>query len=84
MALIKPITDRVGYREGSVDAVQRDLNALAKKHGLIGCVLIEFTRDRVGVRSCGFNDEFCKVMDALGTRILTDIDDGRHDPLEHL
>jgi len=23
-------------------------------------------------------------MDTLGTRILTDIDDGRHDPLEQL
>lgn len=81
----RPIAERQGYREGSSrDALQRDLSALATKHGLIGCVLIEFTNDRVGARSCGVNDEFCQAMTTLGTRILTDIDDGRHDPLEHL
>jgi len=83
--LDKPITAREGYKEGnSRDALQRDLSALATKHGLMGCVLIEFTRERVGCRSVGFNDEFCRAMDTLGTRILTDIDDGRHDPLEQL
>lgn len=86
--LDKPITERKGYREdhqeGSPDALQRDLSALAKTHGLLGCVLIQFTRDRVGGRSWAVNDEFCKAMDVLNTRILTDIDDGRHDPLEHL
>lgn len=87
MALItKPITNRPGYQEGHrADDLQRDLNALATKHGLTGCVLIEFTPDfRVGCRSVGKTDEFCIAMDNLGTRILTDIDDGRHDPLEHL
>jgi hypothetical protein len=48
-------------------------------------VLVEFTRDlRVGVRSCGETDLFRKAMDALARRIPTDIDDGRHDPLEHM
>jgi hypothetical protein len=87
MALIdKPIADRPGYRESNQrDALQRDLSALATKHNLFGCVLVEFTRDeRVGVRSCGVTDEFCAAMTTLGSRILTDIDDGRHDPLEHL
>lgn len=86
MTLItKEISERPGYREDNiVDALQRDLNALAVKHGLIGCVLVEFRCERVGVRSCGKTDEFCKAMDTLGTRILTDIDDGRHDPLELL
>lgn len=87
MAVIdKPIQKRAGYREGSNrDQLQRDLSALATKHGLLGCVLVQFSPDmRVGTRSCGFNDEFCKAMDTLGTRILTDIDDGRHDPLEQM
>lgn len=84
----KPIHQRAGYRQeqqdGSPDAVQRDLAALARKHGLLGCVFIQFTRDRVGCRSWGVTDEFGRAMDTLGTRVLTDIDDGRHDPLEHI
>ncbi len=84
--ITKPITERPGYHKGNkTDQLQRDLNALATKHGLFGCVLIEFTRDmRVGCRSVGETDEFCRAMDTLGTRILTDIDDGRHDPLEQM
>lgn len=87
MALIdKPISERFGYSsEGRADTLQRDLNALATKHDLLGCVLVQFTRDkRVGVRSCGITDVFCDAMTTLGTHILTDIDDGRHDPLEHM
>lgn len=89
MALIdKPITERQGYQQveqvGRPDALQRDLGAMARKHGLYGCVLIQFTNDRFGSRSWAVNDEFCRAMDTLGTRILTDIDDGRHDPLEQI
>jgi hypothetical protein len=86
MALIdKPITERAGYREASrADALQRDLSSLATKHGLLGCVLVQFTRTEVGARSYGVTDKFCDAMDTLATRILTDIDDGRHDPLEHM
>jgi len=84
----RPINERTGYQEeyqeGRPDALQRDLGALAKKHGLLGCVLIQFTRDRVGGRSWAINDEMCGAMDTLNTRILTDIDDGRHDPLESI
>jgi hypothetical protein len=81
----RPISERPGYREGSgVDELQRDLDELRKKHGLVGVVLVEFTRDRVGVRSSGEGDLFRKAMDTLARRILTDIDDGRHDPLEHM
>ena len=77
----KPISERAGYREEhKPDDIQRDLAALARKHRLIGCVLIEFVGERVGIRSWGVDDEFCKAMDTLGTRVLTDIDDGRHDP----
>ena len=60
------------------------LSALARKHGLIGCVLVQFDHERVGVRSWAVTDEFCKEMAALAPRILTDIDDGRHDPLEQM
>jgi hypothetical protein len=81
----RPLSKRPGYREGSgADELQRDLDELRKKHGLIGVVLVEFTRDRVGVRSCGESDLFGRTMDTLARRILTDIDDGRHDPLEHM
>ena len=83
--LTKPIHERRGYRERiNPDALQRDLGALARKHGLMGCVLVQFTADRVGARSWGENDVACAGMTALATRILTDIDDGRHDPLERL
>jgi hypothetical protein len=34
-------------------------------------VLVEFTRDLVGVRSCGENDLFRKAMDTLARRIMT-------------
>jgi hypothetical protein len=81
----RPISERPGYREGTgSDELQRDLDELRIKHGLIGCVLVEFARDRVSARSCGESDLFRKAMDTLARRILTDIDDGRHDPLEHM
>lgn len=87
--LDKPIHQRHGYREGDPsrpDAVQRDLAALATKHGLSGCVLIQFdfTASRIGGRSWGRTEKIMRAMDTLGARILTDIDDGRHDPLEQL
>lgn len=83
--LNKPIHQRAGYNEArKPDELQRDLSALARKHGLTGCVLVQFAGERIGIRSWGVTDEFCAAMDTLGTRILTDIDDGRHDPLEHL
>lgn len=86
--LDKPIHERSGFREekqaGKPDALQRDLAALASKHGLWGCVLVQFYGERVGVRSWGMNDIACSGMTTLGDRILTDIDDGRHDPLDHI
>lgn len=76
---------RPGYQESAApDALQRDLGALARKHGLFGCVLVQFDTDRVGVRSWGKNEIACAGMTFLADRILTDIDDGRHDPLEFL
>jgi hypothetical protein len=83
--ITKPIEQRAGYREvAEPDEFQRDLAALAEKHGLMGCLLIQFDRERVGARSWGINEQICAAMDTLGTRILTDIDDGRHDPLEQM
>ncbi len=79
------IHQRQGYEERvAPDALQRDLGALARKHGLMGCVLVQFDFERIGVRSWGVNDLACAGMTSLGNRILTDIDDGRHDPLEFL
>lgn len=81
-AIRRPLIERPGYHEGNKrDELQRDLNALATKHKLFGCVLVEFTRDmRVGVRTVAETDLFLAAMDKVATEILIDIDDGRHDP----
>jgi hypothetical protein len=83
--ITKPISERAGCItvEKPDDELQRDLRAMASKHGLIGCVLVQFTRERVGTRSWAINDMVCKEMTRLADRIITDIDDGRHDPLAH-
>jgi hypothetical protein len=81
----KALEAREGYRESSKpDDLQRELGALASRHGLFGCVLVQFGSGRVGVRSWGVNELACAAMTSLGDRILIDIDDGRHDPLEHI
>jgi hypothetical protein len=84
----KPLAERPTYRETpqdtNPDALQRDLAVLAAKHGLTGCVLVQFDTERVGVRSWGTGPMWCEAMTTLAYRVLTDIDDGRHDPLEHI
>lgn len=79
----KPITERNGYRGEDVSQcpIQHDLEKIMLKHNLHGCVLVSFDDDRVGTRSCGKVQTFSDAMDALAVRILTDIDDGRHNPL---
>ncbi len=82
-----PIGLRAGYSHlTEPDALQRDLGELARKHGLTGCVLVQLlaAQERIGVRSWGVNEGILLGMDWLATRILTDIDDGRHDPPPHL
>lgn len=72
------------YREvrNPKDSLQRDLGELAKRHGLTGVVLIQFDTERVGCRSWGVAPAMMRAMDAIGTRVLSDISAGRHDPLE--
>jgi hypothetical protein len=57
---------------------------MARRHGLSGVVLIQFDfkAERVGCRSWGVNAATMRAMDSIGTRVLEDIDVGRHDPLE--
>lgn len=86
--ITRPIQARDGFSQVAKpdDELQHDLRILAIKHHLSGCVLVQFTFDdmRVGTRCWGFNDTVCSAMTTLAERILTDIDDGRHDPLEHI
>lgn len=79
------LEDRPGYTEKAApDALQRDLGKLLIKHGITGLLLIDFSGDRISVRCCGKTPEFMSCMDALGKRVLTDIDDGRHDDVPGL
>lgn len=52
--------------------LSRELGELARKHKLIGCVL---------VNSCG-EGGFATYTSALADQILTAIDDGKFDPQE--
>lgn len=78
------IEKRPDYRvtQRPADSLQRGLRDLAERHGLTGVVLIQFDTERVGCRSWGISDAMMREMDNIGTRVLTDIVEGRHDPLE--
>lgn len=77
-----PLEGRPGLTTGDpeTDPLARDLGQLAKRHGLKGCVLISFKRDRVGVNSSGEPDLFGRAMERLGDELLAAIDDGKFDP----
>lgn len=76
-----PLHGRPGLQIDARDgrALGKDVGILAKAHGLVGCVLISFKGDRVGVNSSGEGD-FAAHMETLGDRILAAIDDGQFDP----
>jgi hypothetical protein len=79
----KPLEQRRGY-VGDDDPnhpVQVALRAIAVKHGYTGVVLVMFGGERVGARSWGSEDTMGDLMDGLAQRFLTDIDDGKHDPI---
>lgn len=80
------IDKRPDYRvtQRPKDSLQRALREMAEQHGLTGAVLIQFDSERVGCRSWGVSDAMMKEMDKIGTRVLTDIVEGRHDPLDHI
>ena len=79
-----PLSGRPGLRtEGpATNALARDLGQLAKRHGLMGCVLISFKGDRMGVNSSGEPARFCRAMTRLGDQLLAAIADGKLDPDE--
>jgi hypothetical protein len=81
-----PLEKLPGYRvtQRPADVLQRELSELAKRHGLTGVVLIQFDRERVGCRSWGVTPAMAAEMDKIGSRVLKDIGEGRHDPLEHI
>jgi hypothetical protein len=80
----RPLSERPGYREGSgADELQRDLDELRKTRA--DRCRARRVRARPRRRAViGETDQSRKAMDTLARRILTDIDDGRHEPLEHM
>jgi hypothetical protein len=75
-----PLEKREGYRAEPNHELVEALRELRETHGLVGCVLLSFTNERVGVDSSACTAEFGTVMQALGNRILTAMDDGQFDP----
>jgi hypothetical protein len=75
-----PLEQREGFNAEPNHALVKALRELRETHGLVGCVLVSFTTERVGVDSSGLTPEFGAVMHKLGDKILTAIDDGQFDP----
>lgn len=74
---------RPGLKISSVHPLIDDLNALAAKHGLIGCVLVAFDEksDRVSTTVGGTNELFVNQgMKPLADQLLARIDNGDFDP----
>lgn len=77
----KPLEDRPGFEtDEPTDDLARDLGKLAKRHGLLGVVLVSFKGGRIGTNFSGEGDLMYRAMDELSSKILTAIDDGKFDP----
>lgn len=74
------LRDRPGLDVQVGSPLSRDLGDLARRHGLMGAVLITFADDRVGVDSFGKGVVFAEAMNRLGDQMLAAIDDGKFDP----
>lgn len=76
-----PLAGRPGLRTEPAkgNKLARELGELAKRHSLLGCVLISFKFERYGVNSSGEHG-MGPAMEKLGNAILADIDDGKYDP----
>jgi hypothetical protein len=75
-----PLEKRDGFRAEPNHELVEALRDLRETHSIVGCVLISFTTERVGVVSSACTAEFGTAMQALGKRILTAMDDGQFDP----
>ena len=77
-----PLEGRAGLQSmpAELSPMALELGRFRRKFGLVGCVLLSFKGDRVGVNSSGMNDEFGAAMVALGDEILAAFDDGQFDP----
>jgi len=84
--MTKPLEQRPGYETGdpNTDELARDLGKLAKRHGLMGCVLVSFKGERVRTNFSAEGDLMYRAMDELSTKLLAAIDDGTFDPTCHL
>ena len=70
---------RPGYRS-EMNSITKALCDLRARLGLRGAVLITFTDDRYGTCSSGDGEIWGPEMDALASKILMAIDDGKFDP----
>ena len=79
-----PLELRPGFEAGNpeTDALARDVGALAKRHGLAGCVLLSFKGDRVRTHFSAAGGAMYRAMDQLSSRMLVAIDNGEFDPTE--
>jgi hypothetical protein len=76
-----PLAERPSFEQVNGSPLTKALKALRAEFGLIGVVLIDFTKERVGVCTAGSTEEFAQHMVTLGDRILTAIDNGQFDPV---
>jgi hypothetical protein len=76
-----PLHQRPSFRQQAPEhnALARDLGKLREQHGLLGCVLVSFSADRVGVNSSAVNEAMLPHMLRLGDQLLMAIDDGQFD-----
>ncbi|WP_057390486.1 hypothetical protein [Pseudomonas aeruginosa] len=80
---IETSNGRPGLQVAADHPLVCDLNALAVKHGLAGCVLIAFDveSDRVSTTAGGTNPGFVEAgMMPLADELLARIDNGEFDP----
>jgi len=78
-----PLEEREGFEaQCRPDAFQHALRDLAKNNGQWGVVLLQFGNGRVGARAWGEGDQQRDSMVWLAHRLLEEIDDGKHNPLE--
>ncbi len=79
----QPLAGRDGFQQIDKpdDRVQSDLRKMAVRHQFRGCVLFHFDKGMtfVNQRSWGNADRAMSLMDRLGSRMLADLLDGRHD-----
>lgn len=78
-----PIDERDGYREQQRAPWSDEIDAVLKRHGVEGAVLITMYEDddgrRIGTQPFARHELLRRAVGMLADRILKDFDDGRWD-----